>query len=78
MRDLPAARGRAAGAHGGRPRRDGSPAAPSAKLVVDHCHEGGGNRGLLCVDCNWGLGNFADDVAGLRAAVRYLQRHADD
>lgn len=50
------------------------PATVSSKGVcVDHCHKGGGVRGLLCHPCNAALGNFRDDVATLRAAIRYLE-----
>lgn len=41
-------------------------------LVIDHCHESGVVRGLLCNNCNWGLGNFKDNVDFLQAAKEYL------
>lgn len=42
-------------------------------LVIDHCHETGKFRGLLCHSCNLALGHFKDDVAVLEKAIAYLK-----
>ena len=43
------------------------------RMAVDHCHKSGAVRGLLCVACNLGLGNFRDSPAYLSTAISYLK-----
>lgn len=44
------------------------------KLAVDHCHTTNKVRGLLCFNCNNGLGAMRDDQEILNAAIMYLRR----
>lgn len=44
-------------------------------LVVDHDHESGQFRGLLCRQCNAALGMFSDEAARIQAAADYLRKH---
>lgn len=42
------------------------------RLAVDHCHETNRVRGLLCANCNNGLGRFKHNVKFLERAMFYL------
>lgn len=41
-------------------------------FFVDHCHKTGKVRGLLCINCNKGLGHFKDNKNALKNAIKYL------
>lgn len=41
-------------------------------LAVDHCHTTGRIRGLLCADCNTGIGKLKEDENIFLAAIQYL------
>jgi len=42
---------------------------------VDHCHQTGKVRGILCRACNTGIGRLGDDPQRLRLAAQYLETH---
>ena len=44
-------------------------------LAVDHNHTTGQIRGLLCMGCNQGIGNFQEDLDRLKKAVTYLEKY---
>jgi hypothetical protein len=46
----------------------------SRALSVDHCHETGKVRGLLCHTCNSAIGKFYDNVSLLENAINYLNK----
>jgi hypothetical protein len=43
------------------------------RLAVDHDHKSGEIRGLLCINCNTGLGRFKDSKDLLTKAIKYLK-----
>ena len=44
-------------------------------LAVDHCHDTGKVRGLLCTNCNRALGNLKDSIDSAINAVAYLKAY---
>lgn len=52
----------------------GSPPTSRRRNCIDHCHTTGIVRGLLCEDCNKGLGRFKDSPELLNKAVQYLKK----
>jgi len=49
---------------------------PNRRLSVDHDHETGQRRGLLCTKCNIGLGWFKEDPRLLFAAALYIKKES--
>ena len=47
------------------------------KVHVDHCHSTGKVRGVLCGDCNTGLGRFKDNITILKEAINYLIKNEE-
>ncbi len=48
----------------------------TTKLVVDHCHTTGRNRGLLCSGCSTGIGFLKESEALMLNAIKYLKESA--
>lgn len=45
------------------------------KLAVDHCHKTGKVRGLLCRNCNIGIGMLNDNPESLLKAYKYIKHY---
>lgn len=45
------------------------------RLAVDHCHDTGKVRGILCHYCNQAIGQFKHDQSLLKSAIDYLEKH---
>jgi len=45
---------------------------------VDHDHETGVVRGIVCLLCNAAMGAFHDDPDLIRRAIAYVKEHTDD
>jgi len=44
-------------------------------MCVDHNHDTGKIRGLLCTDCNMGIGNLKDSIELIENALEYLRKY---
>lgn len=45
------------------------------RLAVDHNHTTGKIRGLLCSNCNRGLGYFKENIENLKEGIKYIKKH---
>lgn len=45
------------------------------RLAVDHDHDTKRVRGLLCGNCNCGIGYLKHDAVLMAKAIQYLQKH---
>jgi len=45
--------------------------------VIDHNHQTGRVRSVLCSRCNKGIGHFSDSVKLLQASIHYLTQYKD-
>jgi hypothetical protein len=45
-------------------------------LCVDHDHKTGKVRGLLCKNCNSGIGMFQESINVLKVAITYLEKYS--
>ena len=45
------------------------------KACIDHDHKTGVIRGIICGNCNFGLGNFKDNIELIEKAIKYLEEN---
>ena len=48
---------------------------PTMILSVDHNHKTGKVRGLLCYNCNVGIGMFRENISLMKKGIKYLEKH---
>jgi hypothetical protein len=54
-----------------------TPKSSNGYFVVDHCHKTNQIRGLLCFNCNTGIGKLGDESKKVLEAYEYLRRFED-
>lgn len=47
------------------------------EMHVDHCHDTGAVRGVLCFNCNAALGHVNDSIERLQSLIRYLNQKTE-
>jgi hypothetical protein len=52
------------------------PPLANRKLCIDHNHITNKNRGLLCSQCNFVVGNSKENVVILFSAIEYLKHYS--
>jgi hypothetical protein len=55
-----------------------TPGGRTKMFFIDHCHDKGNIRGLLCMRCNTGLGLFLDNPKFLLSAISYLKGYSNE
>lgn len=50
------------------------PFSASKHTCVDHNHQTGDVRGILCTSCNHGLGKFKDSITYMQNAIAYIKK----
>ncbi|MHA1410550.1 MAG: endonuclease VII domain-containing protein [Candidatus Odinarchaeia archaeon] len=48
---------------------------PKMRLSIDHNHKTGKVRGLLCYNCNAGIGMFREDTSLMKKAIKYMEKY---
>jgi len=53
----------------------GSPPSQNRRLHIDHCHNSGKIRSLLCGNCNTALGLLKEDSSRVKKMIQYIEEH---